>query len=108
MTEAGEEETGGRGDWGTWGKPLLRSPHPVPQSPTSPSPLLSAAGDPTRDNLLRSPAQRQSIGGDILRDGRARADIGALAHGHGSHELAVAADEGAAPDRGPVFFFSVV
>src|SRR5580765_7256881 len=88
-------ETGGLGDWETGGLGA-QSPRRVPPSPTSPSLLPAAAGGPARDGLLRSPGQGESVGGDVLRDRGARSDVGAVSDGDGRHELAVAADEGAA------------
>src|ERR1700693_2614563 len=114
LIEGGEEQTGGLGDGATGRKsPSLLPPPPAPPSPRppvtpSPRPPFPAANGPARDVLLGDAGQGEGVRGNVFRDGRAGADIGAVSHGHGRHELTVAADEGAATDRRAVLLFPVV
>src|SRR5438128_839927 len=73
---------GDAGDWETGGKAFTPCPSPSPPVPQSPSLLLSAPGCPAGDDLLRSAGQGESTGGDILRDGRARAAVDVAVREH--------------------------
>src|SRR5688572_26797561 len=60
------------------------------------------------DHTLRRSAQRERIGRNVLRDGRAGADIRAAADADRRDELRVGADERAIFDDGLVFVLTVV
>src|SRR6266542_3853386 len=70
--------------------------------------FLAAPGDPAFDVVLGNAGQGQGAGGNVLRDRRTGADVGAVSHGDGRDELAVAADEGVFPDCGPMLLLAVV
>src|SRR5262249_44036603 len=56
---------------------------------------------------LTSPGDGQGLGLDVLGDGRTASDISSAADPHGGYGLAIATDERAVLDHGPVFALTV-